>query len=112
VAAGVGAGPDGTPAWIDISYAADSDFDGDGVEDVTLDIMVEVGKTEVFGSGADDQPDWSASKLDSSSMQMGEEIDVTFDGNSITRSGPIEDFYAVAVPFGESVPMTFEATCS
>ncbi len=112
-AEGLGEAPDGTPAWVSISYSADGfDFDNDGEGDTTFDLFVEVGKSELFGSGADDQPDWSASKLDAATMQTGEDITVQLDGGTLSGSGPIQDFNGVAIPFGESVDMTFQATCS
>lgn len=113
VAEGLAEAPDGTPAWVSISHEADGfDFDGDGEGDATLDVFVEVGRAEMFGSGGDDQPDWSASKIDSAAMSMGEDLTVDFDGNNITGGGPISDYNGVAIPFGETAPMTFEAACS
>ena len=112
LAQGPGTGPDGTPAWFDISYSEDYDFDSDGELDTSLDLFIEVGKTEMFGEGSDDQPDWAASKVDSASMTFGEDISVEFDGTTLSGSGPINDFNGVAVPFGETAPMTFQATCS
>jgi hypothetical protein len=111
-ASGPGTSAAGVPAWVDISYSNDFDFDGDGASDVTVDLSVEVGKTEVFGSGGDDEPSFSANKIDSATLKSGEDITFTFDGNTISGAGPIADFSGVAVPFGETVPMTFDATCT
>ncbi len=113
VAEGLAAAPDGTPAWVSISYEGDSfDFDSDGEDDTTLDVYVEVGRTEMFGSGGDDQPDWTATKVDSATIVIGEDVTVDFDGDNIAGGGPISDYNGVAVPFGETAPMTFEASCS
>lgn len=109
VAEGLGQTPDGEPAWVSISMSND-DFDGDGDESQYIDVFVEVGKTELFGSGGDDQPDWSASYTDEfENPDM--EIVAELNGSTASGNGPIQDYNAVAIPFGESVDMSFEASC-
>jgi hypothetical protein len=99
VAAGPGASDDGTPAWVDVSLGDESD----GESTVT----VEVGKTELFGSGGDDQPDFYAGNF-------GDFNDFTFtlEGGQASGSGEIQDYNGVAVAFGERLPFTFEAVCA
>lgn len=109
VAEGLGETPDGEPAWVSINMTMD-DFDGDGTESQTIDVYVEVGKTELFGSGGDDQPDWSASYSDEF-PDPDSEIVAELNGDTVTGNGPIQDFHSVATEFGVSVDMSFEASC-
>ena len=99
VAAGPGQSDDGTPAWVDVSLGDEADGESS--------VSVEVGKTELFGSGGDDQPDFFA-------INYGESTEFTFtlEGGQTSGSGEIQDFNGVAVPFGQRVPLTFEAGCS
>ena len=109
VAEGLGAAPDGTPAWVSINHTFE-DFDDDGTETMSVDVFVEVGKTELFGSGADDQPSWAASYYEG----FGDDsraITAELSGTSISGSGPISDYNGIAIPFGETAEMTFEANC-
>lgn len=109
VAEGLGSAPDGTPVWVSINHTMD-DFDGDGEEGASIDVFVEVGKTELFGSGADDQPNWSASYYEG----FGDDsraISAELSGTTISGSGPISDYNGIAIPFGETAEMTFEANC-
>lgn len=107
-AEGLGEGPDGEAAWVSVN-ASEFDFDDDGTPDPSVDVYVEVGKTELFGSGPDDAPDWTASWVAGLGMP---EISYELDGGSISGSGEIQDVNGVAIGFGESVPFTFEASCS
>lgn len=110
VAEGLGETPDGGPAWVSVSISM-YDFDGDGEESQSIDVFVEVGKTEMFGSGGDDQPDWSASYTAEFGNPDMEIIAELSDGTA-SGSGPIQDFNGVAATFGESVAMSFEASCN
>lgn len=106
VAEGLGQDPDGNPAWVSINASRD-DFDGDGEAGPYIDVYVEPGRVELFGEGPDDAPDFAASYFDG----FGEEITYELNDGRITGSGPISDFNGVAIPFGETGEMTFEAFC-
>lgn len=109
VAEGLGQDPEGNPAWVSIS-ASMEDFDGDGTEGPSIDVFVEPGKTELFGEGPDDAPDFSASYFEGIADPSQEIVYELSDGR-ITGRGPVQDFNGVAFPFGESREMSFEASC-
>lgn len=109
---GPGTTPDGEAAWIDVSYSFEEDFDSDGETDLSVSVAVEVGKTDRFESAPDGLPDWSAERLDSATLSFGEDLESSYDGSSISGSGSITDNNGVALTFGETVPMTFSASCS
>lgn len=99
VAAGPGQSDDGTLAWVDVSLGDETDGESS--------VSVAVGKTELFGSGADDQPDFFAINYGGSS-----EFTFTLEGGQTSGSGEIQDYNGIAVAFGERVPFTYEASCS
>ena len=110
VAEGLGQDPDGNPAWVSISLGVD-DLDGDGEEGPSIDIFVEPGRTELFGDGPDDAPDFTASYWDGFSDPS---MEITYElSDGVARgSGPIQDYSGIAIPFGENGEMTFEASCT
>jgi hypothetical protein len=110
VAEGLGQTSDGEPAWVGISASVD-DLDGDGEPDHTVDVTVEVGKIELFGSGPDDAPNYSASYIEAYASPD-TVIEYELADGRISGSGRIQDFNGVAIPFGESAEMTFEASCT
>lgn len=110
VAEGLGQDPDGNPAWVSIGLGMD-DLDGDGVDGPTVDIFVEPGRTELFGEGPDDAPDFTASYWDGFS-DPSEEIVYELSNGVARGSGPVVDYSGIAIPFGEQGEMTFEASCT
>lgn len=111
IAAGPGESPDGTVAWVSVDYANDYDFDGDGQNEETVSVDVEVGRTEQFGSGPDDQPRWSAASFDLTDEVAGG-LSADFAGETISGAGPMNDHNFVALEFDETADMTFEASCT
>lgn len=118
---GPGTTSDGDPAWVRISHTVDSraelaEFldeemldqlygDAETIVDGSLDI--DYGRTELFGSGAYDQPSFSAStSVGTDAMQ----IDVS--GSSVQGSGTATDYNGIAGDFDASFPFTFSAGCS
>ena len=110
VAEGLGQDPDGNPAWVSISLGVD-DLDGDGVDGPTVDIFVEPGRTELFGDGPDDAPDFTASYWEGFS-DPSEEIVYELSNGLARGSGPVQDYSGIAIPFGERGEMEFEASCT
>ena len=106
VASGPGQSPDGTAAWVEVESSAGIDLDGDGAEDTSSSVNVTVGQVELFGSGPDDQPRFSAD----SNIYV-ESFSYTLDGGRMTGSGEIQDHNFVVLDAGESLPFTFEASC-
>jgi hypothetical protein len=71
---------------------------------------VEIGRSELFGGGPDDLPDYSASIV----LDRAAEGEITFeaDATSVTGSGQMIDANNVAMEFGETVPFKFAGACS
>lgn len=111
VAEGLGSDPAGNPAWVSIN-ASDDDFDGDGNPDRAIDVFVEVGRTELFGDGPDDAPDFVGTYYDSDWMSPEDEIVYELSNGILRGSGPVQDYSGTAIPFGERGQMTFEASCT
>ena len=110
---GPGTGPDGTPFWGSISVtelnrtemeelgmmpvqALDALF-GDKESGTSVEVDVEVGRTDMFGSGPDDLPQYSAATL------LGEpilgSIDYVVSGAEVSGSGEMVDDAFASVPF-------------
>ena len=62
----------------------------------------------MFGEAPDDAPDFSALYFE------GVEDVITYELNDgrIVGSGPISDYNGIAAPLGETLEMTFEASCN
>lgn len=111
VVTGPGSSSDGTLGFVDVSVETEEDIDSDGEVDESVTVSVEVGKTEMFGSGPDDQPDWYAAVTAFGGVET-REFEYQLSDGRITGEGTIQDFNGVAIPFGESVPFSFEAGCT
>jgi hypothetical protein len=86
------------------------DIDGDGDDDFSFDVAIEPDAGPDVD--LDTLPDFYAIKVESDDFTQGQDIAVTLDGSHLFGSGPIEDFNGIAIPEGESRPMTFDATCT
>ena len=118
---GPGTASTGEVAWVAIDYTVDSREelleifdeatlqqlygDADVIVDANLDI--EYGRTELLGSGAYDQPSFSASSVIGS-----EQVTATVDGARISGTGQATDYNAVAGTFDDAFDFTFSAACS
>ncbi len=117
---GPATGSDGSQAWVDVDRTlltraeAEEYFDEATVEfllgdaDVLDDTAVSVtlGRTEMLGSGPDDQPLWEAF-----AGSLGDDMEVEVDGSALRGVGSIRDLHGVGAPFGDAVPLEFEAVC-
>ncbi len=117
---GPGTTSDGDPAWVRISHTVDSraelaEFldeelleqlygDAETIVDASLDI--DYGRTELLGSGAYDQPSFSAS-----SSVGTDEMQVEVSGSSIQGTGTAADYNGIAGDFDAAFPFTFAAGC-
>ncbi len=105
---GYGTSSEGDP--IEVDLAGDTvDLDDDGSPDVNFDMYV-VPDVEA-GDSVTDLPDFFASKVETSTFSEGEDIVLSVTATTVSGSGPIEDFHGVAIPLGETLPMSFEARC-
>jgi len=110
---GPGVGPDGTPFWGSIGVselnraemeelgmmpeqALDALF-GDKDEGMSVEVDVDVGRTDMFGSGPDDLPSYSAATLLGEPL-MGE-IEYELSGDGVSGSGQMVDDTFTSVPF-------------
>lgn len=115
---GQGTVADGTPVWVGISrtsmaravmieFSSEEAVEliyGDADPIITDDFSLEYGRDDVFDDGAaDGLPDIYA---DQSTFEM----DVS--GGSATGSGTAVDFNGVLGDFGETLPFSFQVTCS
>lgn len=101
-------------AWISISGGINQDYDDDGTADVTADVTIEHGKTELFGESDPEKPEYAASRLSFSTQPAAINegvLDFEINGSTMTGSGQMSDWSGIAVPFGETVDFTFEASC-
>ena len=122
---GPGVTPDGDPFWgvIEVGETQRADLADAGVDEATLDsffgdqasavdasVEVEIGRSELFGEGPDDVPDYSASIV----LDRAAEGEIAFeaDATSVTGSGLMTDVNNVAMEFGETVPFEFSGGCS
>lgn len=119
---GVGTTGDGTPVWVSISQSVDSraelleagffseemldQFYGDADPIIDSSLSLEYGKSELFGSGSEDLPDF-----DASSGFGTDQMEMTVDGQSASGSGEAADFNYVAGDFAARFPFTFTAGC-
>ena len=118
---GAGTTGDGTPVWVSISQSVDSrdelaEFIDDDMMDsiygdadpiIANDFSVEYGRTELFGSGPDDMPDFSAS-----SGTIGQDdMEMTVEGQSASGRGSAADYNYVAGEFDARFDFTFSAAC-
>ena len=102
-------------AWISISADTNEDYDDDGIADVTADVTIEHGKTDGFGGAAYDAPDLYATRLQFSTQPEGinpGSLTFLISGSTIDGAGEVSDANGVLIPFGETLPFTFTATCS
>lgn len=106
---GYGTSSAGDPVEVDISGDTD-DVDGDGTPDVNFDMYV-VPDLDA-GDSVSSLPDFFASKVETSTYTEGEDVELVITGTTVSGSGPIEDFNGVAIPIGETRPMTFEVRCA
>ena len=121
---GPAVGSDGSEAWVsvsrDITTRADmEDFmdesmldnlfgDSDVLDEAYVE--VQVGVTSRFGF-SDDEPNWYA--VSDSGWAFGDGvIEFEMTGNGIRGSGRAEDQNGIAVDWGETAPIEFEAACS
>lgn len=110
---GLGVGPDGTPFWGSIQVselnraemeevaalpveALDALF-GDKESGMNVEVDVEVGRTELFGSGPDDLPSYSAATLLDEPI-LGA-ITYELNGDEVSGSGEIVDDNFTSRPF-------------
>jgi hypothetical protein len=122
---GPGMTPDGDPFWGEISIGETerADLAEAGFDDATLDsffgdnesatdasVEVEIGRTELFGSGPDDKPDYTASIVLDNPLEG--EITFEADATNVTGSGQIIDANNVALGFGETLPFEFSGGCN
>lgn len=118
---GLGATGDGTPVWVSISQNIDSRAEvigflgedtvqliyGDADPIIENDLAVEYGRSEIFGPGADDLPDFTATTGGGQ-----EQIDIAVNGSSANGSGAAVDFNFVAGEFDDTFPFTFQVGCN
>ncbi|MEQ8840957.1 MAG: hypothetical protein RIB98_08245 [Acidimicrobiales bacterium] len=119
---GAGETADGTPVWVSIDQSTDSREDmEDFMSEEMLDTMfgdadtmtnasfdVEYGRAELFGSGDDTMPNFSAF----SGVGSEDQLTMELSGNGASGSGEATDFNFVSGDFEERYPFTFEASCS
>jgi hypothetical protein len=120
---GPATGSDGSVAWVSVDRSITTrDELAEFVDESTLELLfpdgaeemedvlvsVEVGRTELFGSGAEDQPSWESSIGSFGSGEL--EFEAT--ANGLRGQGTAADFNGIGAPFGETVPMEFEVGCN
>lgn len=118
---GPGTTSDGDPAWVRISHTVDSRAElaefieeellqqlyGDAETIVDAAIDIDYGRTELFGSGAYDQPSFSAS------TSVGtDDMQVEVSGSSIQGTGTAVDYNGIAGEFDATFPFSFAAGCN
>lgn len=118
---GAGTTDSGVPVWVSISRSVDSredlaEFMGDDMVEMVYgdadpivadEFSVEYGRTEMFGSGSEDMPDFHAS-----SGTIGQdEMQMSVDGQSASGSGAAADYNYVAGEFDARFDFTFSAGC-
>ncbi len=93
-------------AEISISANTNDDIDDDGTADITADIGIK--HTDATA------PDLYSFRLSFSTQPDGlnaGEIDFVIDGSSIAGTGQMLDSNGLLIPFGETMPFSFEASC-
>jgi len=93
-------------AEISISANTIDDIDDDGIADITADIGIK--HTDATA------PDLYSFRLSFSTQPevINEgEIDFVIDGSSISGTGTMLDSNGLLIPFGETMPFSFEASC-
>ncbi len=120
---GAGTTGDGTPVWVSISYSSQARQElvdlmgedtvqlvyGDADPIISNNVDVNYGQTDLFGSGPDDMPSFSAS---SGQGEAGSELIIEVNGNSARGSGAAIDWNFVLGDFDTTFDFTFEASCS
>lgn len=86
------------------------DFDNDGVVDVEFDVSVESIPRD--DQDFDDLPDFFAAKVESADFTEGEDLTYSITTTRLSGGGPIGDLNGVAVPFDQTVSMTFDVECN
>jgi len=118
---GPGVAGDGTPVWVSISQTVDSReelaefFDeamlqqlyGDADPVIDSEMVVDYGRTELFGGAADDMASFSAT----SNAFSVDDFVMTVDGQSASGSGSALDYNYVAGDFDDRFEFTFSARC-
>ena len=108
---GPGVGPDETAAWVHVSLDTSTDFDGDGQLDTSATVAVEVGRTDLSVEPSEDHPDYYATSTRTGSFEY-REFEHTLEGTRLFGSGEIQDYNAIALPFGETAEFTFDVSCT
>ena len=80
---------------------------GDADPIVANEFAVEYGRTELFGGGADDQPDFTSS----SGALAQDDMEMTVNGQSASGGGMATDYNFVAGDFDDRFEFTFSASC-
>jgi hypothetical protein len=120
---GPGTTGDGTPVWVSINYSAQSRQDlidimgedtvnlvyGEADPIISNNVDINYGQTDMFGSGPDDMPAFSAS---SGAGGGGDELVIEVNGSSARGSGAAIDWNFVLGDFDTTFDFTFEAACS
>jgi hypothetical protein len=120
---GGGETSDGTPVWVSIDQSTESREDmeefmseemldsmfGDADTMTNASVMVEYGRSELFGSGPDDMPDFQSFSND---QLADSELTMELSDNGASGSGEATDFNFVSGDFEDRFPFTFEASCS
>ena len=118
---GPGFAGDGTPVWVSISQTVDTReelaefFDedmlqqlyGDADPIIDSEMAVDYGRTELFGSAADDMPAFSAT----SSAFSDDEFEMNVDGRSVSGRGTALDYNFVAGDLDDRFDFSFSAGC-
>ncbi|MFT6292720.1 MAG: hypothetical protein ACJAR2_003339 [Ilumatobacter sp.] len=93
-------------AEISISANTSEDIDDDGIADITADIAIK--HTDATA------PDLYSFRMSFSTEPDGINegaIDFAIDGSSIAGTGTMLDSNGLLIPFGETMPFSFEASC-
>lgn len=119
---GAGETADGTPVWVSIDQSTDTREEmaefmseeildtmfGDADTMTNSNLEVEYGRSEMFGSGPDDMPSFSAF----SGVGSEDQLTMELSDSGASGSGEATDFNFVSGDFEERFPFTFEASCS
>lgn len=120
---GLGAAGDGTPVWVSISHSEQSREEmlefmdeemvellyGDADPIIDSSVSVEYGRSEVFGSGADDQPDFYAARGGFAGPDVS--VDIQVRDAAASGSGVATDNNFVSGDFNDTFPFSFQAGC-
>lgn len=94
-------------AFIVSLYISVIDLDDDGLPETTFDLYL------LTDPDSDElAAEYSVVGVDSTTLSSGFEVDLSMTTDRITASGPIEDLNALAIPEGETRPMTLDIRCA